>query len=84
MADITLEEAYPSVMETQTRNLTAQDRCDSCSAAALSWAEKGDLYLQFCDHHMTKQRQGLEDKGWTVVDPRVLNEALIEEPAPTI
>lgn len=84
MADTVTEEAYPSVMETQTRNLTAQDRCDSCSAAALSWAEKGDAYLQFCDHHMKKQRTALEEKGWTVFDPRVLDEALIEEPAPTV
>ena len=74
-------EAYPESMETTAedisvkesskldeakRVLTLQDRCDRCKAEALGYAEKGDVDLLFCGHHLAKYAAGLEEQGFTI------------------
>jgi hypothetical protein len=51
------------------RTLTAEDRCDSCTAAAqvVFTFESGSLY--FCGHHAKKNKDVLLDKSLSVWDP---------------
>lgn len=46
--------------------LTAKDRCDSCSGAAVAQVKigSGDSNLLFCGHHWRKQRAGIEARGY--------------------
>lgn len=75
------EQVYPENMETEAETdsdvasppypaLTAQDRCDSCSAAAAvrmtKLEETRDLQLLFCAHHGKKNFDALNDGGWLV------------------
>ena len=60
-----LIDATPTIA---TSTLTALDRCDRCSAAALYIAQKtgspGDL--MFCGHHARGNMKALHEQGWTV------------------
>lgn len=49
-------------------NLTAADRCDRCSAAALVRVSLGSLDLVFCGHHYAKNEDALNLAGATVAD----------------
>lgn len=50
--------------------LTAADRCDGCSAAALyrvAVTREGDvLILDWCAHHWSKHMPNMVDGGWKV------------------
>jgi len=54
-------------------SLTLNDRCDRCAAAAKHVAQKGDLELMFCTHHLyrtkhkVKHENALVQAGWTVI-----------------
>ena len=52
-----------------TRELTAQDRCDSCSAAAQVVVTFLHGELMFCGHHAKEKRDALIAKSATVFDP---------------
>ena len=52
-----------------TRVLTAQDRCDSCSAAAKVVATFLNGELMFCGHHAKKNEELLRIKAVEVYDP---------------
>lgn len=54
---------------TTGRVLTAQDRCDSCSAAAKVVATFLNGELMFCGHHAKNIKQSLKDKAIEVHDP---------------
>jgi hypothetical protein len=57
-------------METAvSRELTAHDRCDSCSAAARVIATFLNGELMFCGHHAKSQREALLVKAADVYDP---------------
>lgn len=70
------DEAYAEDMDTSedtyldeslyVRELTLNDRCDSCGAAALGYAVLRDQDLLFCGHHMRKNIDKLEDAGFEV------------------
>lgn len=45
---------------------TAQDRCDRCQARAVSAANKDDMELLFCGHHIKAHNLALEMSGWIV------------------
>lgn len=62
--DISVEE--PSKLDEPKRVLTLQDRCDRCKAEALGYAEKGEMDLLFCGHHLAKYAAGLEEQGFTI------------------
>ena len=49
--------------------LTAEDRCDSCSAAAQIVVTFESGNLMFCGHHARKNKQALLDKSLEVWDP---------------
>ena len=63
-----LEKTYDGDMApTHTRTLTAEDRCDMCSARAQGWAElESGAELFFCMHHLNASMEGLLSKGATV------------------
>lgn len=52
------------------RELTALDRCDSCSAAALVAASFLNGELMFCGHHARKYKDSLLTKSISVYDPQ--------------
>lgn len=49
--------------------LTANDRCDSCSAAAKVVATFINGELLFCGHHARKAAEALKAKAISVYDP---------------
>lgn len=55
--------------ETQERVLTANDRCDSCSAAARVVATFLNGELMFCGHHARGMKDVLRTRAVTVYDP---------------
>jgi hypothetical protein len=56
------------------RELTSEDRCDSCSAAAMVVATFLNGELLFCGHHAKKIKDNLYLKAVNVFDPNnVLN-----------
>ena len=63
------------MLETQEhRELTLNDRCDSCSAAAKVVATLLNGELLFCGHHGRKIKDALVPKAINVYDPEgVLN-----------
>lgn len=54
---------------TVERKLTAEDRCDSCSAAAKVVFKFLNGELMFCGHHANKNKVALLDKSIEVWDP---------------
>lgn len=54
---------------TSKRELTAQDRCDVCSAAAQVVATFLNGELMFCGHHAKKNKDALLNKSQAVWDP---------------
>jgi hypothetical protein len=62
------------VIITETRELTLQDRCDSCGAAAKVVATLLNGELLFCGHHGRAHKNALVPKAIRVYDPEgVLN-----------
>ena len=57
------------INKTLDRELTALDRCDSCSAAAKVVAKFLNGELMFCGHHAREQRDALLNKAASVYDP---------------
>lgn len=57
------------VAEKQTIVLTAEDRCDSCSAAAQVVAEFLNGPLYFCGHHARKSISAITSKAINLHDP---------------
>ena len=55
--------------QVQQRELTLQDRCDSCSAAALVVATFINGELMFCGHHARDNKKSLSTKAINVFDP---------------
>ena len=51
------------------RVLTAQDRCDKCSAAAKVVASFLSGELLFCGHHAREIHETLKVKSITIYDP---------------
>jgi len=61
-------------LQTPARELTLQDRCDSCSAAALVVATFLNGELMFCGHHARNLSAELAKKAVSMYDPQnVLN-----------
>lgn len=54
---------------TVDRELTALDRCDSCSAAAKVVATLLNGELMFCGHHARKSRDILSKQALQLWDP---------------
>jgi len=58
----------------QGRELTLNDRCDMCSAAAMVVATFLNGELMFCGHHGKEKKTNLFEKALSVFDPQgVLN-----------
>lgn len=55
--------------EVVDRELTAQDRCDSCSAQAKVVFKFLNGELMFCGHHANKNKTVLLEKSIEVWDP---------------
>jgi hypothetical protein len=53
----------------QDRVLTAEDRCDSCAAAAKVVATFLNGELMFCGHHARKLRVEIKSTSVSVYDP---------------
>jgi hypothetical protein len=53
----------------QERELTLEDRCDACSAAAKVIATFLNGELLFCGHHARKMNDTLKVKAVSVYDP---------------
>ena len=51
------------------RVLTAQDRCDRCSAAAKVVATFLQGELMFCGHHARETKWSLQQKSLDIYDP---------------
>jgi len=51
------------------RELTANDRCDSCTASAKVVATFLNGELMFCGHHAKELRRSLLSKSVSVYDP---------------
>ena len=51
------------------RVLTAQDRCDACSAAAQVVATFLNGELMFCGHHAKQNHKSLLEKSASIYDP---------------
>lgn len=58
-------------METKVvdKQLTALDRCDSCSAAAKVVATFINGELMFCGHHARKNHASFNKKALNIYDP---------------
>ena len=67
--------------ETQIRTLTAQDRCDRCSAAARVVATFLFGELMFCGHHAIEQKKALQEKAISLLDPDKFLGEMIESTA---
>lgn len=62
---------YNSDMDTKDYVLTNADRCDSCGAQALVWAEGmkgGELF--FCGHHFAKNEAKIVEWAFSIIDER--------------
>lgn len=57
------------MITTVDRKLTAQDRCDKCSAAAKVVTTFLNGELMFCGHHAKELKDSLFDKAIEVYDP---------------
>ena len=57
------------VATSESRELTALDRCDACSAAARVIATFINGELMFCGHHARKNHGAFSKKAVTVHDP---------------
>jgi hypothetical protein len=53
----------------EARELTLQDRCDSCGAAAKVVATLLNGELMFCGHHAKAFKDGLQNKTASLYDP---------------
>jgi hypothetical protein len=51
------------------RQLTAQDRCDACSAAAQVIVTFLNGELMFCGHHAKDKQESLRLKSVNIFDP---------------
>jgi hypothetical protein len=51
------------------RQLTAQDRCDACSAAAQVIVTFINGELMFCGHHAKDKAEGFKLKAVNIFDP---------------
>ena len=60
----------------QERELTLEDRCDSCSAAAKVIATFLNGELLFCGHHARKMNDSLKVKAVNVYDPEGVTNTL--------
>jgi len=60
----------------QARELTLQDRCDACSAAAKVVATFLNGELLFCGHHARKMNDTLKIKAVSVYDPEGVTNAI--------
>ena len=56
-------------LKDQARELTLQDRCDACGAAAKVIATFLNGELLFCGHHARKMNDTLKVKAVSVYDP---------------
>ena len=54
--------------KTKSRELTLEDRCDSCSAAAKVIATFLNGELLFCGHHARKHLEALKTKAIDIYD----------------
>lgn len=52
------------------RELTLNDRCDSCSAAALVVATFLNGELMFCGHHAKEKQSKLIESALSIFDPQ--------------
>lgn len=68
IAETPVEIVEPGEEQETVRELNALDRCDTCSAAALFIAIKGDAPsdLLFCGHHARKHSDALTEQGWNL------------------
>ena len=57
------------VTKTLDRELTAQDRCDKCGAAAKVVATFLNGELLFCGHHARDVKVSLQEKSVNIYDP---------------
>ncbi|CAB4147841.1 hypothetical protein UFOVP696_117 [uncultured Caudovirales phage] len=60
----------------QERELTLEDRCDACSAAAKVIATFLNGELLFCGHHARKMSSDLKLKAVNVYDPEGVTNTL--------
>jgi hypothetical protein len=60
----------------QERELTLEDRCDACSAAAKVIATFLNGELLFCGHHARKMNDTLKVKAVDVYDPEGVTNTL--------
>ena len=58
-------------MQTKSRILSAQDRCDRCGAQAFILAKGLAGHLYFCAHHFTKWETSIREFAFEVVDERL-------------
>lgn len=63
-------------LQTPARELTLQDRCDACSAAAKVVATFLNGELLFCGHHARNLHDKLKVKAVTVYDPEGVTNTL--------
>lgn len=63
-------------LQTPARELTLQDRCDSCSAAAKVIATFLNGELLFCGHHARDLEKHLKAKAVNVYDPEGVTNTL--------
>ena len=63
-------------LKDQPRELTLQDRCDACSAAAKVIATFLNGELLFCGHHARKMNSDLKLKAVNVYDPEGVTNTL--------
>ena len=63
-------------LQTPERELTLQDRCDSCGAAAKVIATFLNGELLFCGHHARSMHESLKVKAVNVYDPEGVTNTL--------
>jgi hypothetical protein len=63
-------------LKDQARELTLQDRCDACSAAAKVIATFLNGELLFCGHHARDLNKHLKTKAVNVYDPEGVTNTL--------
>jgi hypothetical protein len=62
------------LLVTDRAELTLQDRCDACAAAAKVVFKFLNGELMFCNHHANKKRNDLLSKSISIFDPQnILN-----------
>lgn len=69
MSETMIAKSAPETSEqVEVKSLTALDRCDRCSAAALYQCTKPGAasILMFCGHHTRKHEPALVGDGWTI------------------